>query len=97
LNGRKENVKSFKGGEKAETTRLRCVTIKLKISTSKKRSVNHHALTLIPCSFPQSGFKKEELDSFIQKFSFFYSSSDPTKMFLLSSEQTSVPQSETGN
>jgi hypothetical protein len=48
-----------------------CVSIKLKL--------DNHVLTLIPCYFPHSGYKDDELDLFAQGFVHFYSSSTPTK------------------
>jgi hypothetical protein len=36
-------------------------------------------LTLIPCYFPHSGYKETELDSFVEKFSLFYSTSAQAK------------------
>ncbi len=80
---RKGKCKMSKGGEIAGATRFMSISIKLKIVNSRKLSINkktnYHTLTLIPCYFPHSGYKEEELDSFVEKFSLFYSSAAPNK------------------
>jgi hypothetical protein len=85
MDWKKRKCKTINGGEIAGITRFMSIHIKLEIvnstniSLKKKKNLNHHVLTLIPCYFPHSGYKEAQLDSLTELFSQFYSSSVQAK------------------